>query len=113
MGRLLAHDPAREVDLVIRDAVLAGVENDGHTIPCRSLPARVTSAWADDEDDPRAGALAALACAGCPLAAFTACETFAQAHPAEVGVLAGTTRADRTKARRTGRPPRAARSTAA
>ncbi len=59
---------------------------------------------ADDDrwisDSPAVQALAARRCQGCP--AFTACDTYAQAHPAEAGVYAGLTEADRrgVKARR-------------
>ncbi len=64
-----------------------------------------TTPCADDDrwisDSPAVQALAARRCQGCP--AFTACDTYAQAHPQEAGVYAGLTETDR---RHDGKAPR-------
>ncbi len=99
MGRPNAVDPERDFDRMGLELAMEAAEQRAERVPCRSLPPRISSAWAD-EDDNRASTLAALLCSGCPV--FDKCREFGLKHRSELGTYGGLSHQQRRPKR--GRP---------
>lgn len=82
-------------------AYLEDLRLSGRPVPCVTLPSEARGAWTSD--DPSEQSVAARACVGC--AGFAACRAYIDEHPAEWGVYAAITDAQRH--RRPGRPRKA------
>ncbi|MFE5340719.1 WhiB family transcriptional regulator [Isoptericola sp. NPDC056578] len=73
--------------------VVIAAERSGSSVPCRDGSLTVTAAWT--ATDTKTQAAAARECSRCPVLAE--CHTYARLHSQELGVLGGTTEADRRR----------------